>query len=172
MERIGLSFAEFVELELTPRAGADPAFFEAAELERQEMFPMKLLVVNTHLRSRGYDCHPLMLQTFIKNKAVRPVKPDSWSQADVDAAAEYLEDAHILVPYAAMCRTLGCTYADYLRSLRAAADRESVKYGRRIPEDSQYFAMLCHPSRENTPARVEFILADDIRERLERGEEV
>jgi hypothetical protein len=35
-----MDFQEFCELRLTPRAGADQAFFEAADQEREAMFPM------------------------------------------------------------------------------------------------------------------------------------
>jgi hypothetical protein len=172
MDRIGLSFDEFVELELTPRAGADAAMFEAAELERQEMFPMKLVEVNTHLRSRGYDCRPMMLQMLIKNKVVKPADPDAWTPEDVEAAATHFEACDIHTPYALMCKTLGCTYAGYLRPLREAAVRESAKFGRRIPNDDQYFVMHRQPPRENTPAIITFTLSGDVQERIERGEEV
>jgi hypothetical protein len=172
MERIGLSFAEFVELELTPRAGADPAFIEASEMELAEMFPMPLERVSLHLRTRGYDCRPLMLKMLLENKAVKLAQPDSWLQADVDRAAECLEDANVLTPYGVMCRAIGCSYADFLRALRVAADRESAKYGRHIPEETQYFAMLCQPYRANASTPISFILADDVRERLENGQEV
>jgi hypothetical protein len=40
---IGLSFEEYVELKLMPRAGADPVFFQAAEQKRDAMFPMPLV---------------------------------------------------------------------------------------------------------------------------------
>ncbi len=175
MERIGLTFDEFVELKLKPAAGADQAFHEAADLERREMFPMPLVAAANHLRSRGYDCRPAMLELLVKDGVVKPAGPDAWSQADVDAAAEHFEECGILTPYAAMCQTLGCRYADFLRPLREAAERESQKYGRQIPDDDQYFVMHRVPPRggdDGHPAIITFTLADDIRERLARGEEV
>lgn len=51
---IGLTFDEFVDLRLKPPAGADRAFFQAAEMERERMFPMPLMAASNHLRSRGY----------------------------------------------------------------------------------------------------------------------
>ncbi len=38
--RLALTFEEFVELSLMPPAGADAAFRQAAELQREAMFPM------------------------------------------------------------------------------------------------------------------------------------
>jgi hypothetical protein len=123
-----------------------------------------------------------MLEMLIENGVVTPAGPDAWSQADVDAAAEHFEDCQIFVPYAMMCVALGCRYADFLRPLREAAERESARYGRRVPEDDQYFVMHRVPPRGVTgsdgrlvdvkPAVISFTLCDDIRERLERGEEV
>jgi hypothetical protein len=179
---IGLTFDEYVDLRLKPPAGADPTFHEAAEMEREQMFPMKLAVASGHLRSRGYDCKPPMLELLIQNGVVTPVGPDSWTKADVDTAAEHFEDCQIFVPYAAMCETLGCRYLDFLRPLREASERESQKYGRHVPADDQYFVMHRVPPRgvtgadgslaEIKPAVISFTLCDDIRERLERGEEV
>lgn len=178
----GLSFQEFVELRLKPPAGADRAFFEAAEQERDEMFPMHLASAANHLRSRGYDCKPASLELLVEDGVVTPAAPDAWTQADVDAVASHLEDCGVFVPYATACLALGCSYADFLRALRDAAERESLKYGRRIPEDDQYFILHRVPPRgvtgpdgnliEIRPAVISFTLMDDVRERLERGEEV
>jgi len=170
--RIGLTFGEYVELSLMPLAGADAAFRQAAEMERETLFPMTTAQAAEHLRSRGYECKPQMLELLVENGVVRPSQPDAWTQADVDAAADYLEDAEIFTPYAAMCQTLGCGYADFLRALREAAERESQKYGRRIPADDQYFVMHRVPPRDDRPAVISFTLCEDIRERLERGQEV
>ena len=93
----------------------------------------------------------------------------------MDAAARHFEDCDLLTPYAAMCQTLGCRYVDFLRPLREAADRESARYGRVIPDDDQYFVMHRIPPRGGDAAHdaiISFTLCDDIRERLERGEEV
>jgi len=182
MQTTGLTFDEYVALRLRPPAGADRAFQEAAEMERDQMFPMALVAASNHLRSRGYDCKPAMLEMLIQNGVVTPAGRDAWTQADVDRAAEHLENCQLFVPYAAMCQTLGCRYADFLRPLREAAERESAKYGRRVPEDDQYFVMHRIPPRgvagpdgslvDVKPAVISFTLCDDIRERLERGEEV
>lgn len=172
MVRIGLTLDEYVDLKIKPWSGADRAFHEAAEMERAQMFPMTLAAASSHLRSRGYDCRPAMLELLIKNGVVTPAAPDAWSRADVDRAAEHFEQCDIYVPYAAMCQTLGCRYADFLRPLREAAERESLKYGRHIPDDDQYFVMHRVPPRDTTPAIISFTLCDDIRERVERGEEV
>lgn len=136
------------------------------------MFPMSLTAASAHLRSRGYDSRPAMLEVLIKNGVVSPTEPDAWSQADVDAAAEHFEDCQIFTPYAAMCVALGCRYADFLRPLREAAERESAKYGRHVPADDQLFVLHRVPPRDTQPAIISFTLCDDIRERLERGEVV
>ncbi len=172
MVRIGLTVDEFVDLKIKPRASADRAFHEAAEIEREQMFPMTLAAASSHLRSRGYDCRPAMLELLVKDGVVTPAEADAWAQADVDAAAEHFEDCGILTPYAAMCQTLGCRYADFLRPLREAAERESLKYERHIPDDDQYFVMHRIPPRDTTPAIISFTLCDDVRDRVERGEVV
>ncbi len=175
MARTGLSFDEFVNLRIKPLAGADPVFQEAAEMEVAELFPMTVGQASEHLRSRGYDCRPEMLDVLLRNKVVTPAAPNAWMQTDVDAAADHFEECGILTPYAAMCQTLGCSYADFVRPLREAAERESAKYGRQVPEDDQYFVMHRQPPRGGPNGRdaiITFTLADDIRERIERGEEV
>ena len=50
MVRIGLTVDEFVDLKIKPRASADRAFHEAAEIERERMFPMTLAAAASHLR--------------------------------------------------------------------------------------------------------------------------
>lgn len=175
MVRTGLSFDEFVNLKIKPRAGADPVFQEAADLELAELFPMTVGQASEHLRSRGYDCRPEMLDVLLRNKVVTPAAPNAWMRADVDAAAEYFEQCEIHTPYVTMSMALGCRYAEFLRSLREAAERESAKYGRRVPMDDQYYVLHRVPSRggpDGHDAIISFTLADDIRERLERGEEV
>ena len=171
--RIGLTLDEYIDLRLGPPSGADPAFHAAVEAERERMFPMTTVAASTHLRSRGYDCRPTMLDMLVENGVVKPSRTDEWVQADVEAAADHFEDAAIFTPYAAMCETLGCRYADFLRPLREAAERESAKYGRPIPNADQYFVMHRVPPRgDGHDSIISFTLCDDVRERLERGEEV
>lgn len=120
--RIGLTFDEYVELCLKPPAEASRAFHAAAALERERMFPMSAAAASSHLRSRGYDCRPAMLDMLVENGVVRPSRRDAWGLADVDAAADHLEDCQIFTPYAAMCRALGCRYAGFLRPLREGGE--------------------------------------------------
>ncbi len=91
---IGLTFEEYVDLRLRPLAGADPVFSDAAERERERMFPMNATGASGHLRSRGYDCRPQMLDLLVEDGVVKPAKPDAWTQADVDAAAEHVSRDH------------------------------------------------------------------------------
>jgi len=180
--RIGLTFDEYADLRLRSPADADPVMHAAAEAERERMFPMTREAASSHLRTRGYDCRPPMLDVLVRNGVVTPADPDAWSQADVDAAAEHFEDCGIFTPYAAMCQALGCRYADFERALREAAERESKRYGRQVPADDQYFVMHRVPPRGEInasgdlvgfkPAVISFTLCDDIKERIERGEEV
>ena len=172
MQSVGLTLDQYVDLKLKPFAGADPVFTEAAELERAEMFPMSLSQASNHLRSRGYDCRPPMLESLIRNKVVAPASPDAWTQADVDAAAEHFEDAQIYTPYVTACMAFGFTYAAFLLALRQAAEQASARYGRRVPADDQYFIMQRQPGRGDTPAIISFTLSPDIQEQLENGEEV
>lgn len=140
---IGLSFEEYFELKLKPRAGADPVFFQAAEQERDGMFPMPLVSVASHLRSRGYDCRPESLELLLESGVVSPADSDAWSQADADAAAAHFEDCGVLTPYAAMCETLGCRYADFVRALRRSC-RAGIKSIR--PKSASRRPILCDAS--------------------------
>jgi len=167
----GLTFDGYVVLRLEAAVGADRAFQQAAEMERDRMFPMNTTAASSHLRSRGYDCRPQMLDLLVENGVVTLSKPDTWTQTDVDAAAEHFEQCEILTPYAAMCETLGCRYADFLRPLREASERECEKYGRHVPMDDQYFVMHRVPPRGvldadgqlvgSSPAVISFTLCDD-----------
>lgn len=177
----GLTFDEYIELTIMPLRGGDRVFVQAAEEVRERMFPMTLVVAANHLRSRGYDCRAESLELLIRNGVVTPADPDAWSQADVDEAARHFEDCGLFTPYALMCVALGCRYADFKRALREAAERESRKYGREVRDDDQLFVMHRFPPRgvmgddedfTVKPAVISFTLCDDIRERLERGEEV
>lgn len=183
--RIGLTFDEYVELRLEAplkgvgflkfEPGKTPVFEplpEDDEPAESRMFPMTTAQAASHLRSRGYDCKPEMLELLVENGVVQPSQPDVWMRGHVDLAADYFEDAEIFTPYAAMCQALGCGYADFLRALNEAAERESQKYGRRIPADDQYFVMHRVPPRDDRPAVITFTLCDDVRERLERGQGV
>lgn len=169
---IGLTFDEYVDLKLRPHSRADRVFHQAADESRDEMFPMNTAAASSHLRSRGYDCRPPMLDVLVKNGVVALEQHDAWTRDDVDAAADYFEDGQFFVPYAAMCQTLGCRYADFLRPLREASERESQKYGRHVPDSDQYFVMHRVPPRGVTPSAISFTLCDDIQERLARGEEI
>lgn len=172
MTRIGLTLDEHFDLRVKPRAGTDPAFHQAAQQERDRMFPMTIAAASHHLRSRGYDCRPAMLEALLEQGVVTPLQPDTWTQSDVEAAALHFEDAGLYSPYSGMCLALGCRYADFLRPLREAAERESAKYGRDVPDDDGYFVMHRTPPRADSPAVISFTLCDDIREKLERGEGV
>lgn len=169
MTRIGLNLDEYVALRLMPLAGSDRAFIEAAQEERDAMFPMATVAASNHLRSRGYDCRPAILDALVRQGVVTPSKPDAWTQADVEAAALHLEDAGLYSAYSAMCMTLGCRYADFLRALREAAERETAKYGRPVPANDTYFVLHVVPPRATTPAQVSFTLCDDVKERIESG---
>lgn len=111
--RIGLTFDEYIDLKLRPHSRADRAFHQAVDEAPEKMFPMATVTAANHLRSRGYDVRPPMLDVLVKNGVVTLAQPDVWSPADVDVAADYFEEAQMLVPYAAMCNTLGCCYADF-----------------------------------------------------------
>lgn len=170
--QIGLTFDEFVELMIKQRPDADPAFHRSAEIELARLFPMNTAAASTHLRRRGYDCKPPMLEYLVQEGIVTLSQPDAWTQSDVDAAAQYFEQCEVFTPYAAMCQTLGCSYAGFLRPLREASERESRKYGRYVPDTDQYFVMHRVPPRSDTDSIITFTLCPDIQERLERGEEV
>ncbi len=178
----GLTFEELYDLKRKPHSRADRVFHEAVEDAQGNAFPMDTNAAAWHLRSRGYDCYPNMLEVLVKHGTIKLAEPDTWTRQDVDAAAEYFEDRHLLTPYAAMCDALGCGYADFLRALREASERETAKYGRYVPDNDQYFVMHREPPRGITneqgdpigyqPAVITFTLCDEIRERLERGEDI
>lgn len=75
MTRIGLTLDEHFDLRVKPRSGADPAFHEAAQEERDQMFPMATVAASHHLRSRGYDCRLAILDTMIRHGVVMPPQP-------------------------------------------------------------------------------------------------
>lgn len=178
----GMTFDEFYDLKMKPHSRADRVFHEAVENARQKAFPMSTEAAAWHLRSRGYDCYRDMLEVLVKHGTIVLAQPDTWTREDVDAAAEYFEEQRLLTPYAMMCSALGCGYADFLRALREASERESAKWGRHVPANDQYFVMHREPPRGITneqgepvgyqPAVITFTLCDDIRERLERGEDI
>jgi hypothetical protein len=180
--RIGLTFDEYVDLKVRPHSVADHVSHEAAEEESGQLFPMRTAAAATHLRSRGYDVRPSMLDLLVEDGVVKLAKKDVWSEQDIERAAEHFEDCDVFTPYAAMCQALGCRYAGFLRPLREAADEAARKYGRHVPNDDQYFVMHRVPPRGKfdadgnmvgtTSSVISFTLCDDIRERLERGEEV
>ena len=154
MQPIGLTFDEMIELKCQP----GPL--------------MTLPRVCGQLQARGYDCRPPMLEMLIHHGVVIPVHPDAWSQADVDAAAAHFENSGIFTCATAMCELLGCRYADYLRALRKASKLASIRYGRHVPEEDQYFVMHRVPPRHGKPPIITFTLCNDVRERLERGKDV
>lgn len=169
---IGLTFEEYVELKLMPPRNADRAFLTAAEYMRDEKFPMNLAEAAWHVRTRGYDCRPQSLELLVKEQVIEPEDVDAWSRADVDAVCEHFEHHGLYVPYAEMCRVLGCNYASFLRALKDAAERESEKYGVQVWADDQLFDLHRAPPRDGQDAVITFTLCDDVRERLERGEGV
>lgn len=168
---IGLTFDEYVDVKLRPPAGADPAIKRGFEAEVEEKFPMATVTASHHLRSR------VRQPSGHAGTAGGKRRGQSWrnrtrGREDVDAAAEHFEEHEMFVPYAAMCQTLGCRYIDFLRPLREAAERESAKWGRAIPDSDQYFVMHRDPPRGDRDAVISFSLCSDIQERLERGEVV
>lgn len=121
MQQIGLTFDEYVELCLTPLPEASPELHAAAETERDRLFPMTKVAASHHLRSRGYDCQPTMLDMLIEHGVLAPSHMDAWTMADVNAAAEHFEACRIFMPYVLMCETMGCRYANFLRPMRGAS---------------------------------------------------
>jgi hypothetical protein len=178
----GLSFDEYFELKLMPLKRADDAFREAARDTRDEMFPMETGNAAGHLGGRGYACRRGTLDAIVAQGIVVPKEPGLWTRAEIDAAAEYFEECELFVPYAEMCRVLGCTYGDFFRALREAAEQASETFGRQVPADDQLFVMHRFPPRGGDlvdgefvgghRALISFTLCDDVRERLERGEGV
>lgn len=68
---IGLTFDEYAELRLACRNGAEPAFRQAAKIEREKLFPLSTAAASSHLRSRGYDYRAEMLDLLVKNGVVK-----------------------------------------------------------------------------------------------------
>lgn len=149
---------------------------------KDEPFPMTRKRACEHLRTRGYDCRPEALDLLAENGVVAPSSRESWTPNDINRVATYYEHAELLTPYAAMCQALGCSYADFVRALREAARLASEHYSRYVPASDQYFVMHRVPARcvtdENDrivriqPSVISFTLCDDVRGRLELGEDV
>lgn len=179
---VGMTFEEYVELKLMPSPRADRVFRLTAEKRRDSMFPLDLALAAAHLRSRGYDCRPQTLELLVEQGVIEMDDANRWERKHVDAAAEYFEQCELFTPYAEMCRVLGCTYGDFHRALREAAEQASEKYGREVRADDQLFVMHRFPPRGGDlvdgefvgghRALISFTLCDDVREQLERGEVV
>jgi hypothetical protein len=147
-----------------------------------ELFPMTRKRASEHLRTRGYDCRPESLDLLTQNGVVTPLSRESWNPNDINLVAAYFEEHELFTPYAAMCQTLSCSYADFVRPLRDAARLASEQYSRHVPASDQYFVMHRVPPRYVTdknerivsiqPSVITFSLRNDVREQLELGEEV
>lgn len=77
---IGLTYDEYVDVKLRPPSGADRAIQRGFEAALVEKFPMATVSASHHLRARGYDCRPAMLEVLVKNGIVKLAQPDSWTQ--------------------------------------------------------------------------------------------
>ncbi len=109
--RIGLTLDEYVDLKVRPHSGADRVFHQAAEQESWQSFPMHTAAAATHLRSRGYDVRPEMLDLLVEDGVVKLAKKDAWTEKDVERAAEHqaylnapaLDMGHIYLHVPANC---------------------------------------------------------------------
>lgn len=155
--RLGLTREEFVELKRKPIACRDQSLTleEAAE----------------HIRQRGYDCRPQSLMVLVTG-TLTETSNRIWTQELIESCCDWFETHLIFTPYVEMCRVMGFSYIAYLRALTKASERESEKYGTRVPMDDHLFVMQRIPSREEHPAIISFTLTEDVQDRLERGEEV
>ncbi|MDW8265307.1 MAG: hypothetical protein RMJ52_08235 [Gemmataceae bacterium] len=96
--RIGLTFDEYVDLKwwaglegvgfLKKEPGKPPVFepLEDNAPAEFQLFPMSTGQASGHLRSRGYDSRPEMLEVLVNNGIVKLSQPDVWTLAEVNAA--------------------------------------------------------------------------------------
>jgi len=154
---IGMTFDEYVELKRTPANIADPAIRRSAERLLKGGFPMTLAQAAGHVRTRGYDCGPQALKLLVEQGVIKIADSNRWSLAVVDAAADYFEQCDLFIPYAEMCQVLGCTYGDFYRALREAAEQASETYGREVRVDDQLFVMHRYPPRGGDLVDGEFV---------------
>ena len=94
---------------------------------------------------------------------------DYWSEADIDAAAEELEEREAYTSEAQFLLQLGVDAADYFRALHAAWDKVRDEFGDAatpINPAPDYFVMTVHPPRMDRDGYVELTLTDDTRRGL------
>jgi len=161
---IGLTFDEYFELKLMPLKRGDRVFRLATEQKRDKMFPLETAAAAGHLGSRGYACRPGTLETLVQQRVIVPEEPGRWTRADVDAAADYFEQCELFAPYAEMCRVLGCTYGDFYRALREAAEQASETYGREVRVDDQL--LILHDGNYSEVARQMGVAEGTVRYRI------
>lgn len=166
----GLTFDEFVELKRTasiPKHQLPTVVAQTKELA----FPMTLVDAAEHIRRRGYACRPETLKFMVQQKMVEPVN-DRWLSTDVEVVCDYLEKHKLLMPYVEKCRVFGFKFVSYLRAMKGAAERETDRNGIDERADEQLFVMHRIPPREEHNAIISFTLCADIRDLLDRGEEI
>jgi hypothetical protein len=147
---------------------------EQAELiEAEYSKPTELAALE--LRARGIDANASTLDYLIKKQAVPAPSGGTgrnrrWTPADIDRAADYLEDQNQLVPGAVTRMYLGVDAGQDLRAREAAFDANPD-----LPRDTDMFVLEVVPGALGigVPNRVRYrrMTTEEEGERLARIEE-
>ena len=145
------------------------AYTEFRRFGFPDEYPKDMGDAVSELRRRGYDASLSLLQRLIDEGALVSPHEDRWSEADIDAAAQELDERAHYTSEAKHFMHLGVDAADFLRSLHRAWDRVRDEFGdaaTSINPVQDFFVMTVHPPRMGREGRVEFTLCDDSRREL------
>jgi hypothetical protein len=92
-------------------------------------YPKDIRVAVDELRRRGYDASVELLQFLIEERLVEPLEDDVWSQSEIDAAANELDEREAYSSEAMYFLHLGVDAAEYFRALHQAWDRVRDEFG-------------------------------------------
>lgn len=141
------------------------AYLEFRCFGMADRYPKDVRAAVTELRRRGYDASVALLQYMVEEGLAEP-EGDYWSEADIDAVAEELDERELYTSESQFFLHLGVDAAEYFRALHAAWDKVRDEFGDAatpVNPAPDYFIMTVHPPRMDREGSVEFTLTDDAR---------
>jgi hypothetical protein len=98
------------------------AYLEFRGFGMADEYPKDLRAAVSELRRRGYDASVALLQYMVEEGLAEP-EGDYWSEGDIDAAAEELEERAAYDGEARFFLHLVVDAAEYFRALQADGQR-------------------------------------------------